>query len=255
MIQLPKYEIKMYSEKANRYALLIPTLNEGKRIQKQLNYLFDSGLANIIDIFILDSLSQDGSVNDDFLQKNNVKAKITIFEGKQGSAFRAGFYEALNRGYSGIVTVDGNYKDSMDSIKDFISSLDEGYDFIQGSRFISGGYHENTPIIRLLAMKIILIPFINFLSKYHYSEVASAFRGYSAKMLNSGKINIFRDCFISYEFLWYMSVQAPINSFKVTEIPTKRCYPSSGKIPTKIKLSGCFDIIRQLIFLAAGKYN
>lgn len=251
--QLPKYNSEYFFEKKNKYALLIPTLNEGERIQTQLKKIKSLFVENIADIFILDSSSTDKSLEPDFLRECLVRAKITIFEGRQGSAFRAGINEILNQDYEGIITVDGNNKDSMHSISEFVKKLEEGYDFVQGSRFMEGAKHENTPFIRLLAMKLILIPFVNILSKYHYTEIASAFRAYSKKLLV--KADILRDCFVSYEFLWYMSVFAAKNNFKITEIPTERCYPKNGKIPTKISLKGCFGIIMQLINLACGKYN
>ena len=251
--QLPKYNSEYFFDKKNKYALLIPTLNEGERIQSQLKKIKSLSLENTVDIFILDSNSTDKSLEFDFLKECSVRAKITVFEGKQGSAFRAGINEVLNQNYDGIITVDGNNKDSMESIFEFVKKLDEGYDFVQGSRFMKGAKHENTPFIRLLAMKLLLIPLVSTLANYRYTEVASAFRAYSKNLLTD--VDVLRDCFVSYEFLWYMSVFAPKNNYKITEIPTERCYPKTGKIPTKISMRGCFDIILQLFYLTIGKYN
>lgn len=251
--QLPKYDSEYFFDKKNKYALLIPTLNEGERIQTQLKKIKSLSLENTVDVFILDSNSTDKSLEVDFLKECSVRAKITVFEGKQGSAFRAGINEVFNQNYDGIITVDGNNKDSMQSIIDFAKKLDEGYDFVQGSRFAKGAKHENTPLIRLLAMKLILIPWVSILANFRYTEVASAFRAYSKNLLIDA--DILRDCFVSYEFLWYMSVFAPKNNYKVTEIPTERCYPKTKKIPTKISTRGCFDIILQLFYLTIGKYN
>ncbi len=114
--QLPKYNSEYFFEKKNKYALLIPTLNEGERIQSQLRKIKSLSLENTVDIFILDSNSTDKSLEKDFLQECSVRAKIVVFEGKQGSAFRAGINEVLNENYDGIITVDGNNKDSMQSI-------------------------------------------------------------------------------------------------------------------------------------------
>lgn len=251
--QLPKYTADYFFEKRNKYALLIPTLNEGERIQTQLRKIKALAVDKSADIFILDSDSTDNSLENNMLQECSVRAKINVFEGKQGSAFRAGINEIFEQNYEGIITVDGNNKDSMQSVFEFVQKLEDGYDFVQGSRFMSGGKHENTPFIRLLAMKLILIPTINILSHSKYTEIASAFRAYSVKLLKDA--DILRDCFVSYEFLWYMSVFAAKNNYKVTEIPTERSYPKTGKIPTKISLKGCFDILFQLYFLSQGKYD
>lgn len=248
------YKINLYRSPRNKYALLIPTLNEGEYIRRQFLRMKKSGIFSIVDIFILDSDSSDGSVNDDYLISLGVTAKLVITSGKQGTAFRCGFYEVNKNGYKGVITVDGNNKDSIEDIPKFIEALDAGFDFIQGSRFTKGGVHENTPLVRLIANKMILIPWIRFLSHYHYTEVASAYRGISMRFLNDVTMDIGRDCFIGYELLWYMSVMAPRLGYKVTEIPVRRIYPK-GPTPTKITCSRCFGIIFQLLNITLGKYN
>ena len=67
------------------------------------------------------------------------------------------------------------------------------------------------------------------LSGHKYSEAASAFRGYSAKFLSDEKINIFRNCFVSYELLWYLSVQAPKRGYKIKEVPVKMRLRETGE--------------------------
>ena len=59
-----------------------------------------------------------------------------------------GIYFALNRGYKGVLTIDGNNKDSIEDVHKFIEKLQAGYDFVQGSRFIRGGHAVNTPPVR-----------------------------------------------------------------------------------------------------------
>ena len=47
-----------------------------------------------------------------------------------------GIWWALQRGYQGVITIDGNNKDSIEDVLRFIEKLVEGYDLIQGSRFV-----------------------------------------------------------------------------------------------------------------------
>ena len=51
-----------------------------------------------------------------------------------------------------------------------IKKLEEGYDFIQGSRFIEGGQAINTPISRHLAVKFIHAPVISFTAKEKFTD-------------------------------------------------------------------------------------
>jgi len=233
---------------------LIPTLNEGKYIRGQLTRMKTHNIFNIVDVFILDSCSTDGSVENKALKILGATGKLTITAGCQGTAFRCGFHEAIRQGYAGVITIDGNNKDSVEDIPKFIAALDKGVDFIQGSRFAVGGHHENTPLFRLVANKLILIPWVQMLAGYPYTEVASAFRGMSRRFLTDPRLEIERGCFVGYELLWYISVMAPKLGFKVMEIPIKRLYPK-GPTPTKITWARCFGIIGQLIKLTFGRYD
>jgi dolichol-phosphate mannosyltransferase len=62
---VPKYSVKKFLDRKNDYALLIPVINEGERIRKQLSDLFD--LDFNIDVVIADGGSSDGSLDHDFL--------------------------------------------------------------------------------------------------------------------------------------------------------------------------------------------
>ena len=61
---------------------------------------------------------------------------------------RMAFDYALDQGYEGIVTVDGNDKDDTRLVHRFIEALENGYDHVQGSRYIAGGKGVNTPLLR-----------------------------------------------------------------------------------------------------------
>lgn len=253
--QIPNYEYKEYFSKRNEYCLLIPTWNEGDRIQIELKRLKDSDIPRKIDIFLLDAGSTDGSINDDFLKDIGVRAVLTIRMKGQANAYKAGFSKVSDEKYKGIVTVDGNNKDSVEQVMQFVELLENGYDFVQGSRFMKGGYHENTPFSRVLAIKLISNPLLSLSSGFKYTETMSAFRGFSMKIIDDERIAIFRDIFTSWESQWYLANIIPKLGYKVIEIPQTRVYPKSGKIPTKINFWGNVQIIGQLIKVVTGYYN
>lgn len=254
--EIPDYKIEEFFDKKHKYCVGIPLLNEGEKIKKELKSMLDNGIHNIADIIIFDGGSNDGSTNKDFLKSVNVRTLlIKTGAGKQGAQFRMGFDYILNQGYDGIITIDGNNKDGVEYIKDFIKKLEDGYDFIQGSRFIKGGIHKNTPISRYLAVKLMHAPWISFMSGFKYTDTTSAYRGISKKLLLDGNLNIFRNIFLGYELLFYMSVMAPKLNYKVCEIPVSRIYPKDTKIPTKITFSGNINIIKTLFKLNIGFYN
>ena len=257
-IGVPKFEAHEYFEKTKKYALLIPIINEGERIEKELERAKSANIKDFADIIICDGGSSDGSTNDETLKNLDVNTLlIKQDEGRQGAQLRMGIFFALERGYDGIITVDGNNKDSVEDVPKFIEKLEQGYDFVQGSRFINGGQAINTPIIRYLSVRLIHAPIISLTAKHWFTDTTNAYRAYSARYLKDGRVKPFHDIFMTYELLAYLSVRATQIGMKACEIPVTRAYPPKGtKTPTKISsLGGHFEILRILFNNLAGKYN
>jgi len=223
------YEFK---SKKTKYCLCIPVINEGKKIRTQLIKMLP--LTDLVDIIICDGGSTDNSLDFKYLKKHQVRTLIIKkIPGKQGTQFRLGFEYALKQGYQGIITVDGNNKDGLNAIPRFIEHLDKGYDYVQGSRFIPGGKAINTPASRYLGIRLFMSPLLSLAAGYNYTDITNGFRAFSKKYLTHPQVATFRDIFISYELLFYLTVRANQLNLKTIEIPVTRTYPK-GKIPTKI---------------------
>jgi dolichol-phosphate mannosyltransferase len=233
--EVPAYEVRCFSPKSTRYCIAIPVINEGERILGQLGRMRDAGLLKQADTLLLDGGSTDGSMDPDRLRSFGVRALLVkTGPGKQGAQLRMGWSWALEEGYEGIITLDGNGKDGIEAIPRFVEALDRGFDFVQGSRYVAGGAAIRTPLIRALAIALIHVPIIRLASGFSYTDTTNAFRGYSRRLLLDSEVQPFREVFQTYEMLAYLSVRAPELGFRVTEIPVRREYPTDGKIPTKI---------------------
>ena len=254
---VPAYEKFEFSAKSKDYCVLIPIINEGSRIIHELERAKAANINNYADIVICDGGSNDGSTEHlrlISLEVNTLLIKQDV--GKQGAQLRMGISWALDRGYQGIITIDGNDKDSVEDIPSFIDKLREGYDLVQGSRFIKGGYAENTPLSRLLAVRLIHAPIISLTAGHWYTDTTNAYRAYSRKYLEHPKVQPLREIFIGYELLAYLSVRADQLGLKCCEIPVSRVYPKGEKTPTKIsKWSGNLDLLKTLIKNLFCYYN
>lgn len=254
---VPKFDCMEYGKKEKDYVVLIPIINEGERIHKELYRAQKNNISEVVDIVICDGDSTDGCTDEAKLKKLGVNTLLVKRDaGKQGAQLRMGFWWALERGYKGIITVDGNNKDSIEDIPKFIEKLEEGYDFIQGSRFIKGGKAINTPFIRLLSVKLIHAPIISVTAHQHFTDTTNAFRGYSARYLKDKRVQPFRDIFMTYELLAYLSVRATQLGMKACEVPVTRAYPKKGKTPTKISFfKGNSELLKILFENLCGKYK
>jgi len=254
---VPDFTCTEIEKKKNTYCLCIPIINEGERIEKELQTAQVCGVSSSVDIILCDGGSNDGSTEIEKLKTLGVNTLLVkTGPGKQGAQLRMGFYWALQRGYDGIITIDGNNKDSIESVPLFIKKLDEGYDFVQGSRFVKGGLAINTPKIRYFAVRFIHAPVISLTAKKWYTDTTNAYRCYSRKYLTHPQVQPLRDIFVKYELLAYLSVRADQLGMKTCEVPVRREYPKVGKVPTKISaVSGNWDLLKTLFKNYLGSFK
>ena len=153
---VPDYTAVEFEGRRHDYCLLIPVINEGARILTELGRAQKAGIDQLCDIVICDGGSTDGSMKRETLALYHVNTLLTkTGPGRQGAQLRMGMYFALDRNYKGILTIDGNNKDSIEDVPEFIAKLQEGYDLVQGSRFIRGGHAINTPPVRYAAVRLL----------------------------------------------------------------------------------------------------
>lgn len=254
--QVPSYKILLWTEKLNDSCIVIPIINEGARIYSLLDKIAKAGIHTITDIVIVDGGSTDGSIDIDAFVKLGVKGVLVkIGPGKLSAQLRCGYSFVLDKGYKNIITIDGNDKDDPVAIPQFIDALNNGYDFVQASRFISGGLAVNTPKSRDFAIKWIHAPLLSIASGFRWTDTTQGFRAYSSKLLLDDRVAPFRDVFVTYELLAYLSYISPKLGFRCIEIPTSRIYPE-GDIPTKISsFKGNLSVLLILFKACIGRYN
>ena len=254
---IPQFECMEYREKSKDYVILIPIINEGERIIKELKRARHFNVTDYADIAICDGGSEDGCTEENRLRRLGVNTLLVKQDtGKQGAQLRMGIWWALQRGYHGIITIDGNNKDSIEDVPHFIEKLKEGYDLVQGSRFIKGGRAIRTPFIRLLSIRLIHAPVISLTARHRFTDTTSAYRAYSAAYLQGERVSPLRDIFMTYELLAYLSVRATQLGYRACEIPVTRGYPKKGNTPTKISFfRGNGELMKILVKNLLGAYK
>lgn len=255
--QVPEFRAQEFFAQRHAYCVVIPVINEGNRIQRLLRSIAELAVPEQADVILIDGGSTDGSLGEEFLQSVGVRALLTkTGPGKLSAQLRCAYAYALRQDYQGIVTIDGNDKDDPVTIPNFLEGLREGWDFLQASRFIPGGVAENTPLARWIAIRLIHAPLLSLCSGFHWTDTTQGYRAYSRKLLLDPQVQPFREVFMRYELLAYLSYRAPRLKFKVKELPTTRRYPRDEKIPTKISsVRGNWDVLQTLFAACRGKYN
>jgi len=254
--QIPTFTTPLWLGRQHPYCVVIPVINEGARITSLLARMSALNIASLADIIIIDGGSTDDSLALDGLQSQGVRGLLVkTGPGKLSAQLRCAYAFALDQGYQGIVTIDGNDKDDPAAIPRFITALAQGVDFVQASRFVPGGQAENTPLSRDFAIRFIHAPMLSVFSGFKWTDTTQGFRAYSRKMLLDPKIAPFRDVFMTYELLAHLSYRAPKLGYRCVELPTIRRYPK-GEVPTKISsFKGNLSVLQVLVRACLGGYN
>ncbi|KTD63707.1 Undecaprenyl-phosphate mannosyltransferase [Legionella santicrucis] len=254
--QIPSFKKQFWLGRSQPWCVVIPVINEGKRISSLLSRMMSLGICQIADIIIIDGGSTDGSLHQELLQKNEVRGLLVKSgPGKLSAQLRCAYSFALDQGYEGIITIDGNDKDDPEAIPRFVDAMKQGIDFVQASRFIQGGTAENTPKIRDFAIRYIHAPMLSLFSGFKWTDTTQGFRAYSRKVLLDPKVAPFRDIFMTYELLAYLSYRIPKLGYHCVELPSIRRYPI-GEIPTKISVfKGNISVLKVLFLACFGQYN
>jgi dolichol-phosphate mannosyltransferase len=207
-----------------------------------------------VDVVIADGGSSDGSLDPAFLTTCGVRALLVkTGPGKLSAQLRMAYAFVLREGYEGVVTIDGNGKDSVSDIDAMVIKLRDGFGYVQGSRYTAGGRAVNTPVLRWFATRFVHAPVISIAARHWFTDTTNGYRAYSADYLLDPRVCPFRDVFNEYNLLFYLSVRASRLGYRVCEIGVTRTYPDSGRVPTKIRgFRGPLRLLSELFIVAFG---
>lgn len=253
---VPDYSINEFNCESSKFALIIPVLNEGTKFLNQIERIRER-YPNL-DIVVADGQSTDGSTDIDLLRQLGIRALVTrIGPGKLSAQLRMAIHYTLIRGqYAGVITMDGNGKDDVGGIAAIELALTDGFDYVQGSRFLKEGVAVNTPVLRLLAIRLFHAPVTSIASGVWITDSTNGFRGFSRKFLKDERVDPLRTVFSTYELLAYLPIRAGRLGFRFKEVPVTRRYPKNQPIPTKITgIKPHLNLTAILIKSAIGRYN
>jgi len=97
-------------------------------------------------------------------------------------------------------------KDRPEEIPVLLAKLDEGYDYIQGSRFMQGGASVNLPFARWILIHGFTLMF-RILTGFNGSDVTNGFRAYRLSLLDDSRMDIHQEWLDRYELEYYIHWQ------------------------------------------------
>ena len=122
-------------------------------------------------------------------------------------------------------------------------------DYVQGSRYLSGGESQNLPLFRNIAIKLFTI-ITNLLLGFKGTDITCGFRAYKTEIFKNKNIDISQDWLKQYEMEYYIHYKVLKEKFRVVEVPVSMIYPEEKRNYTKIKpFIGWWSMVRPWVFL------
>jgi len=163
-----------------------------------------------------------------------------------GSAIMEGINYALKHKYDNLIVMAGNGKDDPKEIPKFLNLLNSGkVDYIQGSRWISGGLSENLPNLRRVIIKILALCWSVILGK-RITEVTNGFRGFNVGIFQNYRIKWNLVAFAGYELEYYLNYAIIHEGYRHKEVGVSKKYVPNV-VHSKIKLRDAFQILGPLV--------
>lgn len=227
-------------------AVVLPAFNEAPRVGKTVRAARrQRGIARVI---VVDDGSTDGTA------AVARKAGAVVLRHPRnrgiGAALRTGFRWAIRRGYGLIMVMGGDNQDRGREIPRLLAKMAGGYDFVQGSRWMSGGRVVHIPLFRRV-MTILYSVLFTAVARQRVTDGTNGFRVFRASILRNMRLD--QTWLDRYELEPYVYYQAIRRGYRVIEVPVTKDYPRSGVGYTKMRpVRDWWSIFRPLVLLPLG---
>ena len=225
-------------------AMIFPLFNE----RQAIGGLVQRVPAVIAETIVVDDGSDDGGPD----LARAAGARVITQERRRGvgAAIRTGIEAARANGHSVVVVLAANGKDDPAEAPRLLDKLGEGYDYVQGSRFLrEGGASVRLPRGRGFMIRAYSLLF-RILSGFAATDITNGFRAYRLSLLDDPRIRIDQSWLDRYELEYYLQWKAITLGYRVVEVGVSKTYPKGGGNYSKIRrVVDWWSIVRPTLLL------
>jgi glycosyltransferase involved in cell wall biosynthesis len=189
-----------------KVTVVIPALNEAANLPYVLTRIPEW----VHEVILVDGHSTDGTVE----IARSVMPTIRVVEQKgrgKGDALACGFAAA---GGDIIVMLDADGSTDADEIPRFVSALENGADFVKGSRYLDGGGSDDLTPVRTFGNKL-LAALVNTMYRTRYSDLCYGYMAFWRRCIDC----LHPDC-AGFEVETLLTIRAAQNGLSVAEVPS-----------------------------------
>ncbi|HEX9614496.1 MAG TPA: glycosyltransferase family 2 protein [Bacteroidota bacterium] len=234
--------------KGKKIILVAPAYNEEGKIGEVVRKAF--ARAPFLDtVAVVDDGSRDGTVGE-AEAAGALVLKHTVNTGA-GGAIRTGCEYAAEHGYDIIAVEGGDDQDDPAFIKDLVTPIiDEGFDFVQGSRYLYGKL--DIPAFRLITTKGYSVLF-SLAAGTRITDASNGFRAYRTSILHT--INLRQKWLEQYELEPYLLLQTIKQGYKFKEVPVPKFWPKGKSYSKMVPFKSWWSITRPIVYSILKKDN
>ncbi len=232
---------------------IVPVYRDNTAVLKLLRRFTEKSVDKIC--LVVDGVSENAP-NVKYETPAGIPVKVFLNKERKGTgaAIKRGIRYGIDNKYAYIVVMAGNNKDDPAEIPRVLHPVAcNGYDYVQGSRFLPGGKSVNNPFFRGVFSR--LYPFIwTILTSVHCTDVTNGFRAYKISLFEDPNINISQQWLDGYEFEYYLHYKVLTSAYKFTEVPVSKTYPRirRGGYSRISPLKDWWRIVGPLLYLRLG---
>jgi dolichol-phosphate mannosyltransferase len=222
--------------------------NEGEKIRRTLSR---HPLNRSYDLLVHDDGSTDGAL--DRVDPGIIVLRHETNQGI-GAAMKRVFEYALANAYDVLVIHAGNDKDDPLEIPALVEPIRAGAaDFVQGSRYLTGGGFGNMPAYRVIGTRVIHPLIISIAARKRVTESTNGFRAFRTTLLRDPRIDWRQAWLDRYELEPYLLMKAIRLGYRHVEVPVTKVYPAHALGYTKMRpFVDWWSIIRPVVYLGVG---
>ncbi|MBL7129616.1 MAG: polyprenol monophosphomannose synthase [Ignavibacteria bacterium] len=201
-----------------RVLVIIPTYNESENILKIIpEVLSNSDEHNEFNVLVVDDNSPDGTAD---MVSNYESENVFLIKREQkaglGTAYIEGFKYAIKNSFDLVFEMDADFSHDPKYLKLFVKEINNGYDLVVGSRYVSGVSVVNWPISRLILSYTANV-YTRLITGLKVKDTTAGFMCYRVSALS--QINLDNVKSNGYSFQIEMKFKFYKKGFKIKEIP------------------------------------
>lgn len=197
--------------------IIIPTYNEKENLIKLLPQIFDLKIEGL-NVLVVDDNSPDGTGQlVEEMKAGNLRLDILHRQSKAGlgTAYIAGFKEALKREADYIFEMDADLSHDPKYIPDFLNAIKEA-DLVLGSRYIKNGGVKNWNFFRLQISKFGNI-YARIILGVKIRDLTGGFKCYRRKVLETIGLDDLSS--VGYNFQIETTYKTLKSNYRIKETP------------------------------------